>query len=92
MLRNTNNDYFSLATFQENIPPMSLINCLNPNAIISLENNLITKGKIEINIHQNSHTIFLTATVDILFSISFPQPLYLMVTKIIWIYTKPSCL
>ena len=65
------------------MPPAAAITRLNRNAIVSLENDFITKEKIEINIRQNPHTLFLTATnraanlintivIDILFSQQLP--------------------
>ena len=42
------------------VPPMSCINRLNRNALVSLDNDVITKEKIEINISINPNTVFLT--------------------------------
>ena len=51
------------------VPPMSCINRLNRNALVSLDNDVITKEKIEINIRINPNTVFLTSsnkTADII--------------------------
>ena len=42
------------------MPPTSCINRLNRNALVSLDNDVIAKEKIEINIRVNPNTVFLT--------------------------------
>ena len=44
------------------VPPTSCINRLNRNALVSLDNDVITKEKIEINIRINPNTVFLTSS------------------------------
>ena len=48
------------------LPPMSCINRLNRNALVSLENDVITKEKVEMNIHINPNTLNSNKTVDII--------------------------
>ena len=51
------------------LPPMSHVNRLNRNALVSLENDMITKEKVEMNIRINPNTLFLTnsnKTADII--------------------------
>ena len=44
------------------VPPTSCINRLNRNALVSLDNDVITKEKIKINICINPNTVFLTSS------------------------------
>ena len=71
------------AQFRLTVPPTTAIARLNQNAIVSLNNDTITKEKVEVNIRTNPHTLFLTATnraanllnlmaIDVLFSTQLP--------------------
>ena len=55
-------DSFLSANVWQNIQPLSLINRLNQNTLVSLKSDSITREKVEINIYRNPHTIFLTVT------------------------------
>ena len=65
------------------MPPTTAIARLNQNTIVSLDTDIITKEKVEINIRRNPHTLFLTTTnravnllnmmaIEILFSKELP--------------------
>ena len=71
------------AQFRLAVPPTAAIARLNQNAIVSLDNDIITKEKVEVNIRKNPHTLFLTATnraanllktmaIEVLFSTQLP--------------------
>ena len=50
------------AQFWLAVPPTDAIASLNQNAIVSLDTDIITKEKVEINIRKNPHMLFLTTT------------------------------
>ena len=74
---------FISAQFRLAVPPSTAIARLNQNAIVSLDTDIITKEKVEINIRRNPHTLFLATTnravnllntmaIEILFSKELP--------------------
>ena len=71
------------AQFRLPIPPTTAIKRLNQNLIVSFNNDIITKEKVQVNIRTNPHTLFLTAmsraanllntmAIDVLFSTQLP--------------------